>query len=155
MMRKLTAILSVLVLLTSCFGNGKVIESQLASMSLEEKIGQMFIVRPEALDTVCWTLDKIQERNIVSVTDSMRLKALKYPPGGVILLDHNIVDPQQLTQLTKDIHALPGKPLIYIDEEGGRVLRIAGNPAFGLMKEPLRTYPHWAAPPQSSWHRSR
>ena len=135
-MKKLLVLLSALSLLASCFGGGKVIESQLASMTLEEKVGQMFIVRPEALDTVCWTMDKIQSRGIVAVTDSMRLKALKYPMGGVIILDHNIVDPQQLTQFTKDIHALPGKPLIYIDEEGGRVLRLANNPTFNLMKEP-------------------
>ena len=135
-MKKLLVLISALSLLASCFGGGKVIESQLASMTLEEKVGQMFVVRPEALDTVCWTQDKIQSRNIVAVTDSMRLKALKYPMGGIIILDHNIVDPQQLQKFTKELHALPGKPLIYIDEEGGRVLRVASNPAFNLMKEP-------------------
>lgn len=147
-MKKLSALLAFLALAISCgLGSKNVVDRHIESMTLEEKVGQMFVVRPEALDTVCWTMDKIQARGIVSVTDSMRLKALKYPPGGVILLDHNIKDPDQLTQLTSDLHALPGKPLVFVDEEGGRVLRIASNPAFGLMAEPsLATMGSWGRP---------
>ena len=45
---------------------------------------------------------------------------------------HNIKDPEQLKALTDSIHALAGSPLVCVDEEGGRVARVANNPLFGL-----------------------
>lgn len=48
----------------------------------------------------------------------------KYPPGMVILFAHNIRSEAQVRSLCRDIHALPGRPLITIDLEGGRVNRL-------------------------------
>src|SRR5262245_60428471 len=45
-------------------------------------------------------------------------------PGGVVLFARNIVDPTQLRALTAELHALPSRPLIAIDQEGGRVQRL-------------------------------
>ena len=61
-----------------------------------------------------------------------------YPAGGVILFGRNIESPRQTKKLTKKIHNLESKsdlrPLIFIDEEGGIVSRLANNKAFDLPK---------------------
>jgi beta-N-acetylhexosaminidase len=52
--------------------------------------------------------------------------------GGVILFDRdlqqggirNVESPAQLRALTAEIHALPGRPLVFIDQEGGKVRRL-------------------------------
>lgn len=59
--------------------------------------------------------------------------------GGVVLFDYsiakkaydnNIFSKPQLTQLCKELHALPSRPLIYIDQEGGRVRRLKDKQGF-------------------------
>ncbi len=137
-MKKLFVLFAAIAMVASCRnGSEELIERKLLTMTLEEKVGQMFLIRPEALDTgVCHTLTDLQERHIQAISDSMRAKAQKYPMGGVILFDHNIKDKYQLRQLTQQIHNLPGSPLIYIDEEGGKVLRIANKPQFNLLEQP-------------------
>jgi beta-N-acetylhexosaminidase len=47
--------------------------------------------------------------------------------GGVILFRRNVDTPAQIAALTADLHALPSQPLVAIDHEGGRVLRL-GEP---------------------------
>ena len=73
----------------------------------------------------------------VELSDEDR-KRLTHPQvGGVILFSRNYVSPQQLTQLTKDIHALRQPPLlIVVDQEGGRVQRLReGFTALPAMRE--------------------
>lgn len=53
-------------------------------------------------------------------------------PGCVILFKRNVETPEQVRGLTHDLHALPGSPIVAIDQEGGRVARI---------KEPLTLLP--------------
>lgn len=50
----------------------------------------------------------------------------RHPPAGVILFARNIEDRQQLRALTDAIRAAaaPARPLIFIDQEGGRVMRL-------------------------------
>jgi beta-N-acetylhexosaminidase len=48
-------------------------------------------------------------------------------PSGIILFRRNIEDPGQLRELTDGLHALPWRPWVSIDHEGGRVLRV-GEP---------------------------
>ena len=64
----------------------------------------------------------------------MRTMAAKYPVGGVILFAHNIDDEAQLASFVSEIRALPGDPLLAVDEEGGRVARIANNGNFDVPK---------------------
>ena len=103
-------------------------------MTLHEKVSAMFWVRPESLEPafVWQSNDDLVANGLREVTDTMRATAAEYPVGGVILFAHNIQDREQLTAFVDSLKALPGHPLICIDEEGGRVARIANNTAFGL-----------------------
>ncbi len=93
----------------------------------------MFFIRPESLDpSIPWeemTSIKLQE-----VTDDMRALNSLYPVGGVILFGHNINDEAQLESFVSDIKKLKGSPLLAVDEEGGRVARIARNSNFNVPK---------------------
>ena len=109
------------------------IEAQLARMSLREKVGQLFCVRPEALDPVFQSSGKgMVEYKMQAVNEQTKAFSEQYPVGGVTLFSHNIDNPEQLKAFTQDLHALPGAPLLSIDEEGGRVARIGGNERFDV-----------------------
>lgn len=103
-------------------------------MSLREKVGQLFIVRPESLEpAIRYASDaELPPYRLQAVSEGMRRRAADYPVGGVLLYGHNIAGPAQLKRFVRDLKALPGAPLLCIDEEGGRVSRIAGNPAFDV-----------------------
>lgn len=48
------------------------------------------------------------------------------PPAGIILFARNVADRQQLRRLTDAIReaAAPARPLLFVDQEGGRVMRL-------------------------------
>ncbi len=107
------------------------------SMSLEEKVGQLFIIRPDALTTSISLeeVDNVNADGIKKVTDEMRYLYTCYPVGGFALFNKNLKDEEQLIRLTSDLKEMGAgrtEPLICIDEEGGRVARIANNGAFGV-----------------------
>ena len=119
------------------------VEAQLQKMTLREKVGQLFYVRPECLDTtihfnqpgdVDASSDDITAIKLQAVNATMRGVNEKYPVGGVILYAHNIEDEAQLSAFIPQIRALNGSPLLCIDEEGGRVARIANNGNFDVEK---------------------
>ena len=102
----------------------------LSSMTLEEKIGQLFMIQPDQLDPAFGqkgfkyhkTFSGILVKNIK-----------KYPVGGVVLFGGNIKDKTQLKKFNAQVNAsckIP--PLIATDEEGGRVTRLAKTPALEL-----------------------
>lgn len=124
------------VLMAACSGEDAAIENELKTMTLQEKVGAMFIVRPEALDTDIYydSPSVLKSYDLHEVNDRMKETARVYPMGGIILFGHNIKDEKQLETFVTDLKALPGNPLICIDEEGGRVTRIAANPAFSVPK---------------------
>ena len=105
-------------------------------MSLREKVGQMFFVRPEALDTsIHWNeYQDLPDYKLQQVNKTMRDVSKDYPIGGMILYAHNIVDEAQLGEFIAEIRTLNGSPLLAIDEEGGRVARIANNGNFDVPK---------------------
>jgi beta-N-acetylhexosaminidase len=112
------------------------IEEQLSAMTLREKVGQLFCVRPESFDTALeWdTYEKVASYQLREVTPQMLKVNAEYPVGGIILFAHNIDNPDQLDTLVKHLKAFNGSPLLYIDEEGGRVARIANNDNFQVKK---------------------
>lgn len=99
----------------------------LSTMTLEEKVGQLFIVAPEQL------LGKYSA--VTKMTDNLKAGLAKYPVGGIILFGENIQSPSQLKELTKQFQKAAGIPLFMaVDEEGGRVARLANNADFNLPK---------------------
>ena len=138
----LAAILCCSLWVTSCSNQDDPVtptdevESQLAKMTLREKVGQMFYVRMETLDTtIHWnTYAELQENPVLEVNQTMRDVNERYPVGGLILYAWNIDTESQLATLISQIRSLNGQPLLCIDEEGGRVSRIANNPNFDVKK---------------------
>ena len=110
------------------------VEAQLQQMTLQQKVGQLFYIRPESLDTTIQygTSADLPSIALQEVNASMRALAEAYPPGGIVLFGHNLRDKEQLSRFVTDLRALPGEPLLCVDEEGGRVARLANNEAFGL-----------------------
>lgn len=74
-----------------------------------------------------------------------------YGLGGVILFDYscqkkafenNIYTPQQTKDLCHQIHALPSNPLLFVDQEGGRVRRLKESAGFAPLpsQQEIATY---------------
>ena len=114
--------------------------SVLSTLSLNQKVGQLFIIHPVSVRTdlsvdVLYQMlasgEKIPEEQ--AITDQTRRAMSLYPAGGFLLNTANIASPTQLKQFTADLKgvcALP--PFIAVDEEGGRVARLANHPSFDL-----------------------
>lgn len=98
------------------------IEGKLASMTLQQKVAQLFVVRPDALDGLCADgVDPLTE----------------YPVGGFLYMGGHLDDPNQTRAMLSDAQQraqdIIGIPVfLCVDEEGGTVARVAGNPAFGV-----------------------
>ncbi|MBE5996187.1 MAG: glycoside hydrolase family 3 protein [Lachnospiraceae bacterium] len=102
--------------------------SVLEKMTTAEKVGQLFFVTPEALTGA---------GQVTRAGDATREAVRRYAVGGIIYFQQNLVEPGQtkaLLQGTKDIYAELGlpEPFLTTDEEGGTVVRIADNSAFGV-----------------------
>ncbi|MBR1723592.1 MAG: glycoside hydrolase family 3 protein, partial [Ruminococcus sp.] len=119
-------------------------ELKLRDMTLEEKVGQLFVIRPEQL------AGSISEEGIGNsgdecltlVSDDMAEFAAQYHIGGYALFARNIETPKQLKRFTADLKAISDlPPMLLIDEEGGDITRIAGSekfpdvPVFGNMHD--------------------
>ncbi len=94
-------------------GDKKQEEDILAGMSLEEKVGQLFMIGVQGTEMTPETQQLLQTVH----------------PGGVILFGRNIQDADQLTKLIEDLqdvaNADTGQPLfISTDQEGGEIVRI-------------------------------
>ncbi|MGM9608465.1 MAG: glycoside hydrolase family 3 N-terminal domain-containing protein [Oscillospiraceae bacterium] len=88
----------------------------LDSMTLHEKICQLFIVHPEALTGTS---------PVLSADDALGQALADWPVGGFLLDKSNMQDRQQLTGLLTTVQDMSAIPLILTcDEEGGRVNRL-------------------------------
>ena len=131
----LAAILTYGILLTSCTNEDSPvipddeIEAQLDKMTLKEKIGQMFYVRLESLDTtIHWnTYADLQKNPMHDLNKTIRGVNAKYPIGGLILYAWNIQDEPQLAKLISDIRALNGKPLLCDPTKAYHAGNVIGN----------------------------
>ena len=106
-----------------------------ADLTLEEKVGQLFIIRPDSLDLTLpqEQIDDAKADGVTELTDAMRDALQKYPVGGVCQFGKNIVDPEQITAFNAALQEASDIPLfISVDEEGGAVARLANHPAFDL-----------------------
>lgn len=114
-----------------------VVSDLMADMTLREKVGQLFIVRPDALDFTQTQehIDDVAAVGITELTDDIRSSLEGYPVGGVALFGKNIDTPEQLKQFNADWKTVGKIPLfITVDEEGGRVARLANSEGFELPK---------------------
>jgi beta-N-acetylhexosaminidase len=101
------------------------VNEQINNLSLEQKVGQLFIISPEALCSKGGTVTEFSEE----ILDNLN----KYTPGGVIFFGGNIVDPVQLTAFTNCFKNSDGIPMfISVDEEGGSVARIGNSKNFDV-----------------------
>ena len=111
----------------------------LSSMTLREKVGQLFVIRPDQLE-VSLSPDQIHDPRkfgVKSISPLMRETMKEYPAGGFVLFGKNFDSPVQLMRYTsglKDMCEIP--PVMAIDEEGGRIARIANSKGFTVRKYP-------------------
>lgn len=105
------------------------------TMTLEQKVCQLFIIRPDALDLTLAqdTINDAKADGVTELTDAMRDALQTYPVGGICQFGKNITDPAQLARFNADLQAASATPLfLAVDEEGGAVARLANHPAFDL-----------------------
>lgn len=99
------------------------------ALTLEQKVGQLFIIRPDALNP------SNEEGGTTQITEEMKENLQKYSVGGVCQFAENIENPEQLQQFNADLQAASEIPMfITVDEEGGIVARLANHEAFDLPK---------------------
>ena len=105
----------------------------LSRLSLEEKVGQLFIVRPDQLDMSIDPSYASGSATVQYVTDAMLQVLTDYHLGGVIIFSGNLAYPAQLLEMTARINnGSRVLPFISVDEEGGTVARIASSRSKGF-----------------------
>ena len=106
-----------------------VMAAETEDLTLEQRVAQLFFVTPDQLSGVDGT----------TVAGEITKAAFKrYPVGGIILMENNIQSEEQVKELTAGYQLLGSELLdlpvfIGVDEEGGRVARIANA---GIMDTP-------------------
>lgn len=103
------------------------IDSFVETMSLEEKVAQLFVVRPEAITGFSPT---------IQAGDATKQALESHPVCGITYFADNLIDPDQTKSMLANTleygYAANGLPLLLaVDKEGGTVSRIADNAAFG------------------------
>lgn len=99
-----------------------------SSMTLEQKVAQLFVVCPEAITGV---------GTAVAAGEATRQALLDMPVGGIVYFAANLVDADQTREMLRNTAAYSeeaiGLPVfLCVDEEGGTVSRVGGNPGFGV-----------------------
>lgn len=106
-----------------------VMAAETEDLTLEQRVAQLFFVTPNQLSGVDGT----------TVAGEITKEAFeKYPVGGIILMENNIQSEDQVKELTEGYQLIGSELLdlpvfIGVDEEGGRVARIANA---GIMDTP-------------------
>ncbi len=106
------------------------IRTIISQMSLEQKAAQLFIITPEALTGF---------QTVTQAGDATYKALQEYPVAGLIYFPQNLQNPKQLKTMTARTQELAAGlnqlPLfLSIDEEGGKVARIANHEGFDLPK---------------------
>ncbi len=102
-------------------------EELLSTLFLEEKVGQLFVVCPETMEPDFYdSIARGEKFLCTKVSKSMKESYASCPVGGFLFFGPNIVDSKQLKSFTSDLRALSRiRPIISVDEEGGRIARLA------------------------------
>lgn len=99
-------------------------EQILDTMTLEEKLWQLFFVTPEALTG---------EEAVTESSDALTQALAEKPVGGVILFARNLISREQTMALLADVQSASRlAPFLGVDEEGGTVSRVGANSAMGV-----------------------
>ena len=115
----------------------------LASMTLEEKVGQLFMCDPGMLNDV-WETTEVNE----TLLENIR----RYQPGGFIFFAANIVTPRQTKQFISDLQSASKYGLIIaVDEEGGLVSRIGANNRMNFKWQPAMRQIGETGDPQAAY----
>lgn len=109
-------------------GVSEEVTEKMTSMTLEQKVAQLFIVRPEALTGV---------GQVTAAGETTRAALADMPVGGIVYFSDNLIDTDQTMQMLSNTMSYGmeanGLPLfLCVDEEGGTVSRVGGNPGFGV-----------------------
>ena len=104
------------------------VDEKVGGMTLEQKVAQMFFVKPESLTGV---------GQVVAAGDATKEALEEIPVGGIIYFAENLQDPDQTREMLAATQSyaqeISGLPIFLgVDEEGGTVSRIGGNEAFGI-----------------------
>ncbi len=108
-----------------------------ADLTLEQKVGQLFVLRPDTLDKAANAAQTGvgQTKGTTAISDALRANIQKYHIGGFCQFSQNIVSPEQISQFNRDLQAASDIPLfLAVDEEGGSVARLANTKTFKLPK---------------------
>lgn len=103
-------------------------EQILAGMTLDEKIGQMFVVDTANLEygTRGGNTNINATDNSVVLSQNQTVNLVKFQPGGVVFFGGNIASKQQIQQYINDLQAnSPRGLIIATDQEGGIVDRLS------------------------------
>lgn len=121
MKRILAFLMAVFCIAGSAYAGDTGIEAILQGMSLRERVGQLFCVRPEAIMVSGSKVLGEKSREILA----------EYPVGGFVFFAKNIESAPQLAKLMNDLSSVTSIPPYFsVDEEGGSVARIANSSAY-------------------------
>ena len=112
---------------TSATGE-KAVARKVASLTLEQKVAQMFFPQPEALTGM---------GQVTAAGDTTRKAFASIPVGGMCYFAQNLQSESQARQMLSASNQISldevGLPLLMsVDEEGGTVSRVGGNKGFSV-----------------------
>jgi len=127
--------------------NSEAIETKVAetlsTMTLEEKVGQLFMCDPGMLNDN-WETTEVNE----ILLDNIR----RYQPGGFIFFAPNIETPEQTKQFISDLQSASKHGLIIaVDEEGGLVSRVGANNRMNFKWQPAMRQIGASGDPQAAY----
>ena len=98
------------------------------SMSLEEKVAQLFLVQPEAI---------VDIGTATAAGDATKQAINKTPVGGFVYFSDNLQSEQQVQDMLRNVQKYSedriGLPaFLSVDEEGGTVARVASTGRFDV-----------------------
>lgn len=104
------------------------VEEVLQGLTAEQKVAQLFCVRPESLTGAS---------AVTAADEAFREALAARPVGGICFFGKNLQDPGQTEELLAAVKSVSSaaaglETFCCVDEEGGTVARIANNAAFGI-----------------------